>query len=90
MFTCVRINAIYNGTDYATISELPEPFNNPDLVVFEEVYKLEYIKLYNECLRKKIPYVVIPHGCLVEIEQRNKTKTESDWTPLHLGFFQQF
>lgn len=63
---------MYHVNDYQKISDLPKPYNKPDLVVFEEVYKLEYIKLYNECLRKKIPYVVIPHGCLVEIEQRNK------------------
>lgn len=65
-------NTIFKGCDYPTISSLPEPFNKPDIVVFEEVYKLEYIKLYNECLKNKIPYVVIPHGCLVEREQSNK------------------
>lgn len=63
---------MYHVKDYKKISDLPSPYNNPDLVVFEEVYKLEYFKLYNECLRRKIPYIVIPHGCLVEVEQRNK------------------
>ena len=63
---------IYNSDKYQTINSLPKPFNKPDLVVFEEVYKLEYIKLYNECLKYKIPYVIIPHGCLVKVEQNNK------------------
>lgn len=66
------VENMFNIKDYKKIRDLPFPYNNPDLVVFEEVYKLEYIKLYNECLRKKIPYVVIPHGCLVEVEQQNK------------------
>lgn len=63
---------MYEGDKYQTITSLPEPFNRPDLIVFEEVYKLEYIKLYNECLKNKIPYIIIPHGCLVEVEQNNK------------------
>jgi glycosyltransferase involved in cell wall biosynthesis len=58
--------------DYQTISDLPAPYNKPDLVVFEEVYKLDYFKLYNECVFKKIPYVVIPHGCLVTNAQNDK------------------
>jgi len=63
---------VYEVDKYQTISSLPTPFNKPDLIVFEEVYKLEYIKLYNECLKNKIPYIIIPHGCLVEVEQNNK------------------
>lgn len=63
---------VFSDTDYPTISSLPQPFDKPDIVVFEEVYKLEYYKLYNECLKNKLPYVIIPHGCLVEVEQRKK------------------
>ena len=63
---------VFTLSKYQTISELPEPYNKPDIIVFEEVYKLDYIKLYNECLRLKIPYVVIPHGCLVTNEQNKK------------------
>lgn len=63
---------VFTAPEYQTISELPEPYNKPDIVVFEEVYKLDYVKLYNECLKNKIPYVVIPHGCLVTAEQNKK------------------
>lgn len=55
----------YNYYEYNSISKLPEPFNKPDLVVFNEVYKPEYIKLYKECLKHQIKYIIIPHGCLV-------------------------
>lgn len=63
---------VFSVAEYQKIKQLPTPFNKPDLVVFEEVYKIEYIKLYNECLCAKIPYVIIPHGCLVDLEQNKK------------------
>lgn len=62
----------YSNVDYKTISSLPNGFNNPDIVVFNEVYKKEYIKLYKECLKNNIPYVIIPHGCLVKLAQKKK------------------
>lgn len=58
--------------DYSAISQLPEPFNEPDLIVFNEVYKLEYLRLYKECSNNGIPYVIIPHGCLVNIAQKKR------------------
>jgi len=63
----------YNYDTYKKIEELPEPFCNPDLVIFNEVYKPKYINLYKECLKKNIKYVIIPHGCLVR-ESQNKRK----------------
>lgn len=63
---------MFTAQDFKTISSLPAPYNKPDLIVFEEVYKLDYFKLYNECLKLKIPYVIIPHGCLVTVEQNRK------------------
>ena len=63
----------YNSKNYNQITLLPEPFNKPDLVIFNEVYKPKYIKLYKECLKNNIKYVIIPHGCLVQASQ-NKRK----------------
>lgn len=62
--------ANYNYKDYKTINMLPKPFCKPDLVIFNEVYKFEYLKLYKECLKKSIKYVIIPHGCLVKNSQK--------------------
>ena len=61
---------IYN--DYDTISKLPSPYNQPDLVVFHEVYKKEYIKLYKECINRGIPYIIVPHGCITKNAQKIK------------------
>lgn len=44
----------------------------PDIVIFHEVYKPKYIKIYKFCLKNNIPYIIIPHGCLTERAQNNK------------------
>lgn len=62
----------FNYSNYKKISDLPAPFNNPDLVIFNEVYKPKYLKLYKECIKKGIKYIIIPHGCLVKKSQDEK------------------
>lgn len=51
---------------------LPSPFSRPDLVVFHEVYRPMFLKLYRFCINQGIPYVVIPHGCLTKVAQKKK------------------
>lgn len=58
--------------DHSDISELPQPFNKPDLVVFHEVYKLKYVPLYKRLKKYNIPYIIIPHGCLTDDAQKMK------------------
>lgn len=58
--------------DYKKISELPEKFNNPSIVVFHELYRVPFLKLYKECLKKNIPYIIIPHGGLTQKAQNIK------------------
>ena len=60
----------YSILDYSNIAALPNGFSQPDLVVFNEVYKPQYIKLYKECVKKGIKYIIIPHGCLVSEDQK--------------------
>lgn len=60
----------FEKEQYGSIKDLPKPFCQPDIVIFNEVYKLEYINLYKECLNRKLKYVIIPHGCLVKLSQR--------------------
>jgi len=64
----------YNLIDYPDISikKLPTPFNKPDLIIFQGIYFFEYIKLYKECLKEKIPYVIIPRGSLTNQAQKKK------------------
>lgn len=52
--------------------KLEEPFNKPDIVVFHEAYRVEYLKIYPQLLKRKIPYVIIPHGELSREAQKKK------------------
>lgn len=54
------------------IKKLPAPFNKPDLVVFHELYRVEYLKIYKNLLKNKIPYVIVPHGELRKEAQSQK------------------
>jgi len=54
------------------INKFPAPFNKPDVVIFHEVYRFEYIKFYRTLLKRNVPYVIIPHGCLSKKAQQKK------------------
>ncbi len=54
------------------INTLPMPYNKPDLVVFHEVYRPEYLKIYKNLMRNRIPYIIIPHGELSTGAQKKK------------------
>ncbi len=42
--------------------DLPEPFNKPDLVIFEEFYCYPFNKIIYRIIKNKIPYVIIPRS----------------------------
>lgn len=63
MLEFIKVNEIKN---------FPAPFNAPDLVVFHEVYRVEYIGIYKAIRKANIPYIIIPHGCLSKQAQRRK------------------
>lgn len=54
------------------LDRVSAPFDNPDLVVFHEVYKPKYLKLSNQIEKKGIPYIIVPHGCLTKNAQNHK------------------
>lgn len=60
----------YNIDDYPSrnISDFKEPFNKPDLIVFEGFYWPVY-DLFRQVKRLKIPYVIIPRGSLTKNAQ---------------------
>lgn len=62
-----NIYKLYDNTDMKVIKEF-----KPSLLVFHEVYKPYYLKLYKYCLNNKIPYIIIPHGCLTKKAQKHK------------------
>lgn len=54
------------------LDSIPAPFNKPDLVVFQECYRLEYLMIWPLLKKKRIPYVIIPHGELGKGAQQKK------------------
>ena len=54
------------------ISKLPEPFNKPDLVVVQQFYDYPFSPIIAELQKKKIPYIIQPHGEFSEGAQKHK------------------
>ena len=67
-------NAKFEGIDNQL--EYNEGFTfdklKPDLVVFHEAYRVEYLSLSRELRKKNIPYIIIPHGELNDGAQKKK------------------
>ena len=71
----VKINNIDEQFEYQkkfSISDLSVPFNKPDIVVFHETYRTEYLAISRHLRKNKIPYVIIPHGELSKEAQKKK------------------
>ena len=54
------------------LDALPAPYDRPDLVVFHEVYKPEFLKAAQKFRKLGVPYIIVPHGCLTKRAQRIK------------------
>ena len=55
-----------------SVEKLPPPFHKPDIVIFHETYRAEYLKIYKNLKKNKIPYVIVPHGELTKQAQKKK------------------
>ena len=66
------------------MEQFQAPYNKPDIVVFHEVYYPPYLKISEELRKSRIPYVIIPHGCLTTEAQRKK------WLKKKIGNFLLF
>lgn len=53
------------------ISLLPEPYNKPDIVVFQSFYNPEFIKISKELKKRNIPYTIVPR-CSLTVQAQNK------------------
>lgn len=54
------------------IKTLPKPFDNPDLVIFEEVYRIEYAQIAKKLVKCNIPYIITPRGSMTFHSQQRK------------------
>ena len=70
-----------------SIEKLEAPFNKPDMVVFHETYRMQYLKISKQLKKAGIPYVIIPHGELTKLSQRKKKWKK---TAANILFFNRF
>lgn len=71
--TNVKIDGVENQFEYTDdfkISNLQEPFNKPDIIVFHQVYFPKFLKIAKEARKRKIPYIIVPHGSVTKEVQR--------------------
>jgi len=61
---------IFSKTDNEDMNVLKN--FRPNLVVFHEIYKPDYIFIYRYCVKFQIPYIIIPHGSLSQWAQNHK------------------
>lgn len=54
----IKYNFYKNGVNISSIIKEVRP----DIVVFHELYKPYYLKIYKYLLKHEIPYIIIPHG----------------------------
>lgn len=54
------------------LDNLPVDFQRPDLVIFHGCYFVEYIAIYKELKKYKIPYIILPHGSFTIESQQKK------------------
>ena len=59
-------------SDNFDIQQLPGEFKKPDLVIFHECYRIEYIKIGRNLRKNNIPYIILPHGELCKDAQKKK------------------
>ena len=69
-----QVSAYHNIKEFGdriTLNILPQPFNQPDCVIFEGFYYLEHIIFARELRKKHIPYIIVPRGSLTETAFKN-------------------
>lgn len=57
---------------YNHLNTIGFPYVQPDIVVFHEVYHIEYCRIANQLNKLGIPYIILPHGSLTDEAQKKK------------------
>lgn len=62
----------YSSLKEFKIAELPNPFNKPDLIIFEEFFKVQFCKIAREAEKRDIPYIIVPRCQMTKKYLQNK------------------
>lgn len=71
----IKIDGVSGQIEYKKdfdIRNFPKPFDKPDLAVFQELYNIEYIRIYKNLKKNNIPYIIVPHGEMSKGSQSKK------------------
>lgn len=55
-----------------SLQDFQPPFDAPDLVVFHEIYRVEFLHIYRKLKKQGIPYLIVPHAGLTRHAQHIK------------------
>lgn len=83
------VKAYHKISDYEKLSldVLPEEFRDPDLVVFEGFYRMEYVRFSRQLRKRGVPYIIVPRCSLTS--QAHSTKSLKK-TLADIFFFKKF
>ncbi len=70
------------------LTNLPIPFNNPDIVIFEGFYSIKSARFAKQLLKNHIPYIINPRGSLTKQARSNESKWKKDLA--HVIWFDKF
>ena len=71
----VQIDGVENQFEYTDdfkLSNLKDPFNKPDIIIFHQLYYPKFLKIAKEAKKLNIAYIIIPHGSMTREAQRIK------------------
>ena len=60
----------YSSPKDFKLEQLPAPFNRPDIVIFEEFFKKEFIFVAGQIRKAKIPYIITTDSHYLKKEDR--------------------
>lgn len=83
-----NVSAYHNIKEYGSLNNIPAPFDNPDLVVFEGFYFISDVFFAKRLYSKGIPYIIVPRGSLTWQALHNKAKIKKYFA--HKLFFNVF
>ena len=73
--TNIKIPGINNQLEYKkdfSVKALPYPFSNPDIVIFHELYRPQFVQISRDIRKNNIPYIILAHGGLTKEAQKKK------------------
>lgn len=85
-----KVPVYHNASEFGglKLDNLPNPFNSPDLVVFEGFYYMDDVRMAKKLKKQGIPYIIVVRGSLTRQAMHNHAWLKKKIA--HLLFFDAF